>query len=549
MEERKKIHLNVPQLLFYLVQCSINVCIWGRGTGKSEGPISLFSHDNVHRMPRGNGVFLGKTYEQLLTRTLPPVIKGWEKLGYREEVHFWVRKFPARKLKIKRAYVAPVDATHYITWYNGSGIYLGSLDRPGTLNGLSVDWLAADEARFLNRERLETDVLPILRGNAEHFGKLSCHGSILFTTDRPRDAKSAWLNEYARLMDPELIETILAVQVKLLRLKEELLTAKANNQVKAQERLSRLMDRYLADLNELRTGAVYFSTASTLDNVHALGLNAIKNLKRVLSDLVYRASVLNHEVNKIDDGFYGLLDEEVHGYDAPNYDFIDGLQLNFREEVKKDCRWDTDLNPLQPLDFAADYNAAINSMVIGQRQVGPVRNKYRFLNALYVKHPHRLKDLAQEFIRYYRYHPTKEVNYYYDHTAVGTNASSDISYADEWVSILQAAGWQVNRHYIGQASSHHSRYLLWQLGFSGDPRVDEFSYNRGNCHQWQVSCENAPVKQTNGSFGKDKGSEKDPSVKPEDATHFSEAGDNLWWGTQRYRLNQTEGAFVDNLYG
>jgi hypothetical protein len=155
----KKLHYNKPQLLVHLIMAQIIVCIWGRRTGKTEGPMADFTLNNIFSMPRSNGFLSGTTYEQLLTRTLPPLIAAWERRGYYENVHFWVRKFPPADLKVPKAYRSPLKPDHYIQWYNGSGIYLVSQDRPGTINGVATQWGAADEAKFQNYDKLREEAL------------------------------------------------------------------------------------------------------------------------------------------------------------------------------------------------------------------------------------------------------------------------------------------------------------------------------------------------------------------------------------------------------
>jgi len=213
--EKNKLHLNIPQLFFHLLWCQINVLIWGRGTGKTEGPQALFTLLNIFEMPRSNGAIIGMSYDQLLTRTLPPLIAGWERYGYIEGIHFWVKKFAPENFRVPKAYRYPRDPVHYIQWYNGSGIYLISQDRAGLSNSLSFDWLAGDEARLLDYQRLMQDTIPALRGNAAHFGHLFNHHSILFTSDMPRTTTSRWLLEYQKQMDSRRIELMLSIRLEL----------------------------------------------------------------------------------------------------------------------------------------------------------------------------------------------------------------------------------------------------------------------------------------------------------------------------------------------
>lgn len=536
----KKVHYNIPQLLFTMIQAQISVLLWGRATGKTEGPGAYFTMRNNLTMPRSMNGIVTTTYDKILTMVIPALVKGWEKFGYKQDLHYFVRKQPPAGFKFKKAFRQPQKLDHYIWWYNGSGNPLISLDRPSTSNGLSQDSLYGDEARFFHQDKIR-EVLLTVRGNAEHFGHLSQHGSILFTTDLPRNAKGNWLFDYEKQMGKETIEVILKINAMLVQLNQQVESASKRNRPKIEKEIA----RYEEDLNELRKDLVYVSYASTLDNVHALGLNVIKRFRRMLSDLDYLVSVLGVRISQIENGFYSLLDEEKHGYHANNFEFIDNVHVkDYSKGVEKNCNWDSDLIHFEPLDFACDYNAAINSMVIGQAD--------RVINSMYVlgSDGHRLKDLIIKFDKYYSAHKARnpELNYYYDHTAVGTNASSDISFKDEIVNLLTELGWQVNDVYIGQAPSHHSKYWFWGLVLKGDdPRLPKFKYNISNCQQLIASMENAAVKQTRKGFEKDKRPEQDKNVKPEDAPHLSDALDMLWYGKYRPRLNE-EPEFSATIY-
>jgi hypothetical protein len=545
MSNRQKLHYNVPQLLFHLVQAAINVVIWGRATGKTEGPMAFFTLDNIHKMPRSNGFLLGTTYEQLLTRTIPPLIAGWEKLGYVEGIHFFVRKFAPDYYKWPKAWRHPLKAEHYIHWYNGSGIYLVSQDRPGTINGVRTQWGAGDEAKFLNKEKLDNEALLTMAGHADKFSHLSNYLSLLFCSDMPTTSKGKWLLEYQQMMEPETIEAILMVQSQIIMLQTQM--QEASDATK--KRLQGQLNQFEQYLNELRKETVYFSMASTLDNIHALGLSPIKQFKRTLSDLAFQISVLNKQILAIENGFYGLLNEDEHGYEMANYAYIDNLYgSGYKRDLKKDCRWDGDIQPYEPLDIACDYNNSINCVCVGQEN-HTKGWEYRLLNSMYVLNPLLLKDCIQKFHDYYQHHKSRYINYYYDHTAIAGNASSDLSYSDEWIQGLTSLGWHVTPYYIGQAPSHHSRYLLWSNLLQGqDSRLPRFGYNITNAGSWSTAAKQAGVLKKGEFFEKDKSSEKQGSgIPPYEATHQTDAADTLIYAKLRARIGKAAGEFFDTM--
>ena len=222
----RKVHFNLPQLQFHLLRATYNYLIWGRGTGKTVGPCADFSLHNIFSMPRANGQIVGKTFEQLLTSTLPPLIAGWNRFGYRENEHFWIRKFPPSKLKLPRAFIKPIEPKFYISWFNGSGQYLCSQDRNSTqANGRSTEWAMGDEAKLLNYDMLKETIILPMRGNPDKFSHLHNYLSFLFTTDRPEGKNADWLLKQKEQMNSEVMKFILRIQLEIAKLQTKLAKA------------------------------------------------------------------------------------------------------------------------------------------------------------------------------------------------------------------------------------------------------------------------------------------------------------------------------------
>lgn len=543
------IHLNIPQLIFTIANCRHNILLWGRRTGKTEGPIVDFSLRNILDMPRSNGFAVGTTYEQLLTRTLPPLFAGWAKMGFHENVHYWVRKYAPDHLDIDKAYRHPVKADHYIHWFNGSGIYLVSQDRPGTINGVATQWGFGDEAKFLNREKLQEEVLLTLSGNADKFGDKYNYLSTLFCSDMPTNAKGRWLIDAKADMDPKIIELIIGISQLLQDAEEELLAADKKSDSTFEKARAKVngLNTYLNELKKLTT---YYSTATTFDNIHALGMDVIKNFLRQLDAITFLTSVLNELVEMVENCFYSGLNSDHHGEDSVNYDFVDDVVTDFDRIPERDCRWDNDRVDHLPLYLSCDYNNAINCAVTGQ--VLDFKHERRFISSLYVENPLMLGDLVDKWCAYYEKHPCKDVYYVYDQTAVSGAADRNISFADQWIKGLQDKGWNVIPTYIGAASWHRPRYWLWnEVLREKDSKFPIFRYNKEACKVWQVSCERAGVIQganEKREFKKDKRSERDKKIPPYEATHMSEAGDCLFWYWY-YGFAKEESSFVDMLIG
>jgi hypothetical protein len=533
-----RVYHNIPQLLFYIIKAHITLCFWGRATGKTEGPGVDFTLHNILTMPQSLGGLVSVSYDKLLTFIQPKLIKGWEKYGYIEDTHFWVRKFAPKDLKRKRPFLSPTEPKHFIHWYNGSGIQLISLDRLGISNAADLDWIYADEARLFDYEKF-IEVINANRGNADKFGHLAQHHSVLLTTDKPRDSKGSWLYDLADQNDPELIEMIMLIEEQIYDLNITLSQTKSQKKAR---RIQSLIDDFQAELQELRIDSVACIEASTLDNIHALGVEPIKNFKRQLTDIAYRISILNETVKEVEQGFYPDLEDTVHGYDAVNHSWLDTHEINHRDP-DPDCRWYTDYNPNAPLDIALDTNAKINNIVTGQGN----RSEYRIQSSKYYEGP--FKKLLEQWDRFYKHHPEKVVNYYHDHTDIKGRADSDMTYADEIPQILRSLGWQVNPAYIGMQPTYRSRYLMWQkMLTSTDDKFPAFKYNRSTSDYWAERARMTGTRIGPTGFEKDKRDEKKPNFDQREAPHITDAADTLIIGAVLLRLTGSS-EFTDLTVG
>ncbi len=529
----KELYLNKPQILVWLVRALITICIWGRGTGKSEGVIAPWIIDKVFAMPRSKGIIIGPTFQHLLVNTLPPVIEMWKRMGYHRNVHYIIGRKPPKSWNWPEPLNAPLSPKHCIFWFNGSCQVLVSQDRVSNSAGPSVDYIVGDEAKHLNFEKLQ-ETFQTNRGNRQYFGHLSVHHAVLFCTDMPTTPKQQWVIQYEDDVDEEAVELILAIQNEIIMLTEELHEADAKRTKHIQNKLK----KYESYLNELRTDLVHFSEFSTLENLEVVGEPFIREQKRNLPPLKYRASILNERVKKEIGMFYPMLDEDTHYYTKFKYQKIDKIGFDFSKLNKHDYHQDGDIDPDAPLEISLDYNAVINSLVVSQGT--------NTVNFLFVKSPKMLKDVVKKFCKYYEDHSCKEVDYYYDHTAIGRNAmTGDYTFADQVIDILQEEGWDVNDIYIGQGPGYDTRYEMINNALRGCPELPMPKFNSNNCESLLISMENTMTRQGPTGFEIDKRSERDENVLPEHATHPQEAWSTWYYGKYGDQWNAATSSFDD----
>ncbi|RIV20534.1 hypothetical protein DYU11_21045 [Fibrisoma montanum] len=541
-------HYNKPQMRSMLVGANEEYAVWGRGTGKSEGLIAPKTFRNVEVMPRSHGCFVGATYLQLLERTLPPVIKGWEQMGMVRGRDFWIRERPPKKLGIKQPIVGPLTAEHCIFFKNGAVASMVSQDRPGSANGKTVHWIAGDEAKFLDKPKLDNELLMTNRGDERFFGGIPEFHSLLFCTDMPTSKSAMWILEEEKRMKQQWkdlgfdrIQFILSIRANIYALYEKLLVYPARRNAILTE-IAELQQQW----NKARINTVFFSEASTLDNIHGFGAKNIARLREKLPPFIFDTAILNRRPFLSENPFYPDLDD-CHFYDLIDYGFVNSLNTDqFGKGLLDDSRKDLDVDKYRPLDVALDYGAKINTLVVGQ----PSGREYRMLKELYVRTPERVQDLARLFCRYYRHHPTRTVNYFYDHTAIGTSPISDVSAMEVFADYLGREGWNVEHQYIGHTPTPEHRYELWGRALrGGDAQIYRAMFNRENTEFLRISMQQAQIKQGSQRFEKDKSDEKNLSLDQRETTHFSDAVDTLLTGAHMLHKFGSSGDTFDSLFG
>ena len=436
-----------------MIGAKTTVIVAGRRTGKTFGIGAPFALRNMQRMPKSVGGIVVPTFKHGLTNTLPGLFTGWAAMGLKEGVHYVVGKKPPKTFDT--AYIEPREYEHVISFYNGSRAVLISQDRPGTSNSLTLDWLLIDEAKFIDYQKLKDETLPANGGIKAHFGMHSYHHSMMIMSDMPQSSRGSWFLNYREQMDPEVIRCIEGLIYRRWEVNQ---TDDANK-----DKQIRRIDR---DLNRLRAGATFYTEVSTIENLQVVGVDFIKRMKRDLTPLTFWTSIMCHRIGLTHDGFYSSM-RESHKYHADDFDYLDSLGYHHTEAEYKNLinsQADKDVNPDEPLCIGMDYNANINWIVCGQ----PQGNRLNIVKSFYVKYERKIPQLIDDFCSYYRNHRCKQVIFYYDTTALGSNYA--VNRQDfKWVieNEYKKRGWRVNPVFLGNPMRHNEKYLLINNGFAG----------------------------------------------------------------------------------
>ena len=528
MAEQKKVYFNDPQRLTQLIGANTTVIVAGRRTGKTDSIAAPFVLRNMQRMEGSTGGIVVPTFKHGLTNTLPGLFTAWKRWGDVKDLHYVVGKRPPKGFK--KPITEPADYEHVITFYNGSVAIIISQDRPGSSNSLTLSWVLVDEAKFIDYQKLKDETLPANGGIKTYFGRHSYNHSLMILSDMPQTQRGSWFLHYREKMDVDLIKGIEATVYEIWRQKERIKEMKRKGQ-KVPEYLRKELRRLDADLNKMRSVAVYYKEYSSIENIQLLGENYIRQMKRDLTPLTFQTSILCQRIGIRKDGFYSSM-KEKHKYNASDFAYLDSLGYDF-DEGALDCRADKDLNQMAPICIGMDYNANINWIVAGQ----PDGRRLNILESFFVKFERKIPALVEEFCTYYAWHDNKTVIYYYDATALGSNyAVNDQDF--HWVVCheFERHGWNVVDVYLGNPMRHDEKYLLINQAFAGKQRLMPF-FNRQNNDDLILAIQTAQVYRGRLGFRKNKSDEKNDETEEnllEHRTDGTDAFDTLFIGCEKF---------------
>ena len=525
MRNKQKVYFNDAQMYVLSMMTRFLIMVAGRGIGKGMVQ-SMRMMQVVQGMPRSSTGFVGPSYKKLLTSVIPSIVVHFERLGYRRDIHYTVGKKPWKALHWDKPIFTPESWEHTISFYNGSVVQLITQDREGASNGLSLDHIFVDEAKFVDYNKLKNETFQTNRGNEQYFGGLPLHHGLTITCDMPVTKKGSWFLDYEKQMDPELIQVIEGTVYERWVIQQRM--AKHPERQAYYEKQLKAID---AQLKVLRYNATLYKEYSSIENLAILGEDFIRQMKRQLPALTFLSSIMCKRIGIAQDGFYNALREDVNLYSAPNMAYLDSLDYAFNpKQHKADCRMDDDIDPDLPLIVAFDANANINWCVVGQ--VGD-DGKLRILKSFFTKYERKLPELVDDVCEYYSYHKTKKVIFYYDATFVGNNyALQNDDFAHAIKRFFRQHGWLVDDVYIGQPMGHVEKNLLVNRMLLGRAR-HQVLINKDNNEDLLISIETAGT--YNGK--KDKRGEKLAETeedKLEYRTDGSDAFDTICIGCEKF---------------
>lgn len=519
-----KIYMNKMQREVLQIGAKDNIIVAGRGTGKGvlHAAINL---RNFQGMPGSTTGVIAPNAKRALTNTLPSMFIHWENWGYKRNIHWCVGHPPPKHMGWGKPLYTPDNWDNIISFYTGAVAQIISQDRTGTSNSKSFDFLDIDEAKFIDFERLKDETFQANRGQGKEFGHRYYHHGMLVTSDMPITKKGSWFLHYEAEETKDVIDMICNLIAERDYIQHRLSQPDEQPEY-IQEKLKRINKL----IDKFRKEALLFRTYSSLTNMEILGESFIRQQKRDLPPLVFLTSIMCRKPEIMRDGFYSNM-RPYHKYTAVNHSYTDSLDYDIKKMQVQDCRWDSDVDADRPLRIAFDYNANINWMVVGQPN--PKEQTLKVLKSFFVKYDRKLPELCEDFNKYYHYHRTKVVIFYYDSTALGSNYA--VNNQDfEWVIShkLKSLGWSVRAVYIGNPMNHMEKHLLINRAFAGQTTLMP-RFNEENNEALLLSIQMAGVYNAK----KDKRGEKLAETEEdrlETRTDGSDAFDTLFIGCEKF---------------
>jgi hypothetical protein len=469
--------LNPVAQMHLISTASYKTLIAGRGFSKSFTN-GLEVADKVERFPGSCGLFNSPTYTMIYTKTLIPMKAAWQQhLSYHEGIHYVVGKAPPKHWG--KPWHKPHKYENVVTFWNGTTVIFGSFDRPQLISGGSYDWVITDEAYMINKEDYDNYVIPSVRPTHPSFRDKPKHLQHSFTSSMPYNNQGDWLLDYLpkSKQNPENYSFI----------------GWAPN--------------------------VQIQKGSTWMNHEVLGKKAIAQMELEMAPHRAKVMIRNERLKGFGNLFYPSLSAK-HLYIPKASDKIILLNINSLNG-KRDASYDVgadNYNPRLPINITHDWGA-FNCIWIDQE----FPREVRFIDTMDVEHPLSIDDLADQFAERYAKHENKIIFQWGDKSGNNRVANSKLSYFEQFAERLRddKHGWRVVRKKTGDIEHLERHRFIIKLHNEEDPRLPKVRHNATTCADAIISLESAPMKDNK----KDKSSEGNTSIKPQHATHYSDAYD------------------------
>ncbi len=481
-EHTQAVYANQKQQLFLASRAKRKTMVAGRGTGKSY-VCGMQTGISVTELPGAKALLAGLTFQHILTKTLPGMIKAWRAMGFREydpeagAGHYILFRQPPRGWE--RAVEPPQSYKYVVSFFTGYCLELMSLDNPDSGRGGNYDQLYLDESALIAEDIVTRVLRPMVRANKHRFEGNPYHHLFCDFTSMPWTVQGQWV-------------------------------------LKTEEN----MKLYGA-------GRYFFVEGTTWDNVAVLGEDYIRQLLVDMHPLEAAIEIFNRRLPKVPNTFYPSFDERRHVDWLGKTDYVQNPAGLWTAKSRG-------TDDTLPLELACDFNAKIGVMLVAQ----DMGDRLRFCDEIFSTDKDKAEDgsdtygiasenvascLVKLFLERYGKRALKRLTVYGDRGGWSRSAQSNVPIYEQMQRELAAAGWQVSINVPRAYYSHKIKHMLIDKVLKGQKPFPQVEIDGQRCKYLIISLRNSGM---NPDFTKNKKAEQ-LLVDQRTTTHASDAFDYI----------------------
>lgn len=442
--------------------------IAGRASAKTVQVLSERVQEVATDCPGAPFAWVADTYSDLHKNVIPSLIDGLSNLGWELGTHYVINQEPPKEWKA-RMYNVCTDWRNTMVFYTGFNFTFISLDRPSIGAGRSYVGVFGDEVKYFPEEKF-TNLLKAVRGFRVKYGNSVWYRSRTLTTDMPNPnhiGEYDWILKLAKQNDKDKILLMLQAgfiynetkktyvatlqeyeALKKLFRTDKSLKEKLTKAERAMTLAGKNMKRWEERWIRTRSRTSFFFISSSYVNADILGLDWFSDefAEGLEGMLVNILSI----IPKLEAGqmFYCNLSSRHFYADGFLPDVIERYPFGWEQNCT--CLRHIDVN--KPIEGGMDSGNML-SMVFGQQN----GRLYRVLKEIYTLPPNTVRELADEFIRFFAPHKRKILKLYYDRSmnnykGVSADMATQIKKNIEYNSDGTRSGWTVQLMSLGQGN-------------------------------------------------------------------------------------------------
>lgn len=500
----------------------------GRASTKTTNFAVERLQECVYDLPGAPGAWVSDTYTNLHKNVIPSLQEGLRLHGWEQGVHYVIDQEPPEAWK-KKMYNILSNWKGTMTFFSGFNLTFISLDRPSIGAGRSYVCVFGDEVKYFPENKI-ANLLKAVRGYRAKYGDSPMYRAQTFTTDMPDPnhiGEHDWILKYVKKNNKEKLVLLLQVAFVYNETKKEYASILETKNAKKIALAERNMQRWEERWRRCRKDVSLFWIASSFINVDILSLDWFDDefavgLEGVMSGILSIIPKLSAATR-----FYSRLAEKHFYNDGCNYKYLDSLPYG----TEPDCRILKYLDTNRAIDGGLDIGNTL-WLVFGQQE----GHKYRVLKEMLTLPPRYIRELADDFIEFYKPHRIKQLKLYYDRAAnnyrkVGQDVATQLKKAIERDADNKPTGWRVTLMSQGQGNigSNTEYNFMMELMSNDNKALPQLLIDRTNCPNLKIQLETVAAKtatsdRMRGLVIKEKKGDKLPIHRlPRESSNFTDA--------------------------